>query len=664
MLLPLVLTSLLQAQTVRQTQGIGLCDSVYSGLTHAGLKPAREDLAPTGTDDFPYNIVLTFPAQYKTAASQLEDLRDTVILVFNQQDYSQYKNDIHAILADIQDVPLTYTVKVLFAAPGCQQLAGNDSLRGIEVYAANIDEPDIYCAAAVHFISGNGCIIIPGGAGESAPDWLIKDLATACSANKKKYDIISGSLLSLYRFKVLHDDIMITPFLRNTIPAAGISIPAVQNGSAGIATSILHSFLTVYNPQKTTGWDRHYTILNLGGREIWLNETFFVVCYLSVAVFSLFILCGLAFMGGWHALKNWNDFWHSWYILPATIVLSAFSLYLGQWFVSVIKLQFGLTPILQFGIKLLISFLIVSFLFIFEVFYKGRDSQFIYGFQITLMSVFNIFIFSALDLSLFFLFAFEYVFIYMSRPMRRSIPLAFSIFIIFIPFIPYCLELWKYADSEKLEQLVYGTFTENIFLACAVLPFHVTWLRFFSRFITAKLDTVTKGTIIKVFLSISISALCLFSFFFALSKALMNYRAIPVWKNGQAEPQIIKNSSRTAVLSFKDTSYLGISTRQLEIHSAKPAARYIIKVAGKSGIPVYDSQYSFSKQDSDDNAVYFTIPDWPPQHMSIQWSANPLVQTAITVTALYQNGDFQDGPAQFISEQYTISGLSPAAGGK
>lgn len=653
----------IQVHAGQVLHGRDLCDKAFTQLKTAGFIPVRSMLVPSGQGNFPYNIRLDFPSGIKPDSSKTEDFRTNIVMVVSQQDLLDNSDIILPVLDSIKNGRYTFTITALFPAPGNEKLPGNEGLRGSRIYAAGIDEPDNTCAVVVRFSDNPVYKIVPGSGEYTAPDWLVRDLVSACAANKCQYDIIGGSFLSLYRFNILQEDATIISFLQNSISAAGITIPVITSENKEQTKATLTSFFNLYDPSKTANWDHHYSILRLGDREIWLNETFFVVCYLAVAAVSLFILCSFSFIAGKNTVKNWKDLGRTWYLVPATILMTAIALQFGQYIVFLISKRFILTPVLQFGIKLLISFLFVSILFIFEVFYKGEYMPFVYGYQLTVMSIINIFIFSALDLSFFFLFTGEYLAIYLTRPARRLVPLMLSALCIFLPFIPYCLVLLKYADPGKLEHMIYGRYVDNIFMACAVFPFFIMWLRFFSRLAGTRLQTVTIRTVLKVFFTVTATGILLCALFFMLSNILIKNHLLPVSTQEQKKTIITGGEDRTVQLSVADTAYLGITSRMLEIKSSKPAVRYIVSVTGENGLPVYDSVYPFTKTDTG-NTVLFSLPDWPPQDLDLSWTSAPSVKSVITLTVFYERDTKSDNGYSFTRETYSLPGTASDLYGK
>ena len=138
-------------------------------------------------------------------------------------------------------------------------------------------------------------------------------------------------------------------------------------------------------------------------------------------------------------------------------------------------------PIVIMSVKTLLSFIFVSIMMIIFTHFRMPLSQVIYGYLLTLVSVMNIFIFSSIDLILLAVFIFEFIIIYFARFAHKTTSLFVVILIMLIPFVPFAINIWEYASTQTLFNLVNTDFIGNLLYACILVPFQIMWLRIFIR---------------------------------------------------------------------------------------------------------------------------------------------------------------------------------------
>ena len=645
LLLPLLLIFSLSASAA----GYDTCTGIYNTLKQAGLSPEIQEITPGDQESFPFNITLSFApaAEHEYAA----DTRTAVLFVFLQKDFEARSESIIAALKTIAERRSNLYIQALIADQGCIPLGENTNINGITSYTDSVRDTDTLTAVVIRFDdTAKEFVLTPGGSGDTAPSWLVRLLFTACTGQDLPCTITSSGFLSLYKFGLLQNDPVVSPFLAAAIPCTAVSVPAALAGSL---PRFIDACLEQYPVKETAEWDRHYSIIQWGSRSWWLPETLFIIAFIIIAVFSLFVICGFSFFVGKNSVLKWQEFIRHGYRLPMMILTSGLALQLGQLITRTAVQHMILSPILQFGFKILFLFIFVSFIMILQFVLHSKTSLFIYGYHQTIISIINIFLFSAVDLSLLTLFTAEYILVYLFRPVKRIVPLICSGLVLFLPFMPHLIILWKYADAAKIQNLVYLPFYQNMLLSCAVQPILIVWLRIFSRIFVSVLQTGRRLTLksvarlAAVILSIEQAVLL---FFICLSWLLMKYRFIQSDARARSAA-VIESADRTAPahlsVSVQDATFLDNATRQINIRSDIPAARYIITVQGNGAVPVYDSPYNFVQPDSRET-VQFIIPDYPPRTIHIPFTAGDDADALVSVTALYQQGTEESG--RFIQE--------------
>ncbi|MCR5290757.1 MAG: hypothetical protein K6E51_12260 [Treponema sp.] len=627
------------------------CTEVFNVLQKAELSPQKQELLTMEQSEYPFNITVTFQSQTE---NNTIFIRDTLVLVISYPDFIQYKDDIIPFLQYIKLQNYPYTIQLLIPATGHTDTFDttpddksknftNDLTKGLSnglsLYVNQIYDSDTTCALILQFSNTNDhCIITPGSGRDTTPSWLIKILVDACDNQKIPVDITSGSFPSLYRFNLFADNPAVSVFLNNDIPCAALTLPLPEKKVQETYIHTISNFFTSYKPELTMTWDKHYTILHLPHKHIFIEERLFVIGYLGLSVFSLLVLCGLSFLVGKNTVHNLQDFIKHWYHLPIILCITTISLQIGEWMTIAISTRISFDPILQFGLKLILTVLLLAILFMVQFFNRRETSVFLYTFHVTIISVINIFIFSTIDFSLFLLFACEYIAVYISRYSRKLWFLIFSLCLMTLPFIPYSIVIGKYAQNEKIALLVHSGLIKNVILALALQPIFITFFKIFLRLIrhqASNSQRISKKTTIPLAVSTSLMVIAIGVFFTISEVTLRKFRK---QHNEQKSYTLQDVPAEHLSVSLSANSFIDTNSRIITIQSSVPAMRYIVTITSPTDVPIYDSITEYTSSE-DGKTAQFIIPDGPPQKITISFIATDDKNASIIVVGLYEDKD-------------------------
>lgn len=616
--------------------GSELSKAIEHDLINAGFSPSRANLTPTGQDVFPFNIILNFPAsqlkpvssgQKKTLQTVSEDSRTSLILCFTQKDAEENKETLFPFFKKIQSSSFPFSLTVLFSALDDSPISGNDHLCGTEVFARTYEDPDHAAAIVLSLGSKGKTTVTAGSSNDSSPSWLLKRIVSAFKTSGDPIEF-PHPFFSLYRLGVLPDDARMASFIHVQIPCASVSF------AADTSLNALLSLLNSYGIQGTENWDRHYAFFHIKNSTVLLNERFFVIIFLVFGVVSLLILSSFSFTG--NRSSYMNDFIRTWYVIPLTLAVSFISLEAGQFLCPFIPFIMHAPPIVLFGIKLFFSCIFISVLFIVQEQLRLPVAPFIYGYLLTLMAVINVFVFSTLDLSLFILFAAEYVIIYIARTAKKIIPLFLFVILMLLPFLPYAVSLLNGASSDALRNIVLCSPSGNIFLSCALFPFQIMYLRILVRL--NLFGKVHELPLKKVFLRAAISIAVLITVssmpLFLIQKLFPIHKAASSSSDFSGVLFTNAPSPEHLAVSTYETSFRGMTTRHVLITTDKEAVRCTVSVSANGKTPVYDSLYEYDINEQTQTAS-FLIPDYPPQSFTIDYAAESEDDSNITVTVYF-----------------------------
>ncbi len=587
-------------------------------LTRGGFFCARDQLAATAQDEFPFNLTVYLGAANPAPAAQ-DSQRDTIILSFLQEEAFAHRDALTAFLRQLRETALPCNVIVLFAAQDDSPF--NPALSGTGVFAQDFEENDRAAAVAVRFADSTA--ILTGNAGMITPRWLAQQLTEAFDRAGIPYHY-PHLFSSLYRAGFLRGDRRMAACIMNGIPAAAVTLASEQ------ALDALAAFAGQFSPQDTELWDNHYLFLRLPHplANGWIGERFFFLCCLILGTLFLLILCSFSFVGK-NGRDYGQDFKRTWYLIPLTIAVTYFSFWLGQLCCTFLLAR--ASPVMQFGTKLLIALFFISVLFAVWQSRRGSTEQVTHGYLIYLSGIMNIFVFTAVDLSFFALFLIEYALIYVARKAKRIVPLALSVFLMLLPFLPYVYQLLKHGYYIDLRPLVFSPPLYNLLLAMLVFPFLIMWLR-----MLVSLDVYAgngRFSLKTMAFHGSLSTLVIMAVTLLFIAALSVFSR-QMMRRSVRQIRAVAEDRGTFAISITQDDFHGMTTRNVTITAKERAAHYDITLSSESAIPLFDANYDYTVNEETKTAT-FIVPDFPPQTMTILYETPPEDVDTITVTAWY-----------------------------
>ena len=607
-------------------------DEVQKTLISAGFFPKKTNIIAPAAGDFPYNISLDFFTDSFFNNENFEGLKTKAVIVFSQEDFLENSETILSFLSALQDFSVPIPVSILFAHDESSFLPKDHSISGAESYIEQIFSQDSTFAVTVSFTDSPLSKIMAGNGGEAAPLWLLKAAGKAFSQAKINYTVPAGTFLTLYRYRLLEDNKNAVEFLAEDIPV--ISVILSKNADL---KSLMSAFLKNYDYRQSGEWDKHYFYWNLPSKNfcLILNETVLIRSFLCAAIFSLFMLCAFSFFTGREKLIYKQEIQKLIFLWPLTLLLACLALYAGQKLSYQLSLNFRLTPVFQLFLEIQITFIAVSILFSIFILFSTQYTLYTLKFYVTISAVINIFLFSILDLSFFFLFALEYLFLSFLKPGKRIFFFTVNFIMLFIPFIPYSIILWQHIQINRIPQLIAGSWLKNFFTALAIQPFNLIWLIILSHFINTRKNKNIRLVIFKIFPLIIAGSLILFGCFYGISSILNHYRKIPSIADIEKPVDFIETQNDSLNVQVSDKSSNGNTVREIQIASKLSAERYEIVIKGQTVQPVYESTLPFVENPETTSAA-IRLPDFPPAQCSFSYTTTSKEGEEITVKAYYK----------------------------
>ena len=607
---------------IKELFGNKLSQAVESNLSENGFSPIQQALSPTGQDNFAYNLLLNFDGNSS----------DEVIFCFMQEDFSGNEKAILDFLSYLKTQSLSCTVTVLFSALDNSEFDISNSIKGTEVFASSIDDTDSCTSIIINLNPEENTAIYTGSKKNTSPLWLTRKITENFFDSKINFTF-ENRLSAIYRLGIVQGQKRLSYFFENNIPAIELNFKHSED------LLCLKKFAEKYESSGSEEWDKHYIFINRGTlfKPLFINERTIIISCLSVGILTILLLCIFSFLGE-YGERHKYEFIKSSYMIPFTIGISFISLLLGQHVVGFLSSIFQLNPIFQYGIKIVFSMFFISVLFTVQGILKLSLTAFMYGYILLVVAIFNIFLFSTRDLTLFVIFAAEYILIYLSRSAKTLPSLSIFFILMMMPFVPYGFIIIKSAEEAELTKTVFTTASGNIILSLAIFPFQITWLR---MLVFLNVHAGIKGyTLKRMIYNAIFSTIAILAFIFAIIFAISHFIYKPELRAAQRiETKIERDERFTLSAKLSKDDFLGMTTHHIRILSDEEALRYSIVLKGSENAhPIYDSIYNYTiVTDSNGNDSYsFVIPDYPPKKITIDYAAPSKTSATIEVTAFYK----------------------------
>lgn len=626
-------------------EGLELADWTYSQLQKNGFSPSKKDLVSTGSDQFPYNISVVFNPVYYAEENNMDQLVSTLIFTVSQKDFFSNRDEIISLLNFAGKQKKNYRIEFGFTTYENSMYSiffRNFIYTGSECFASSMDNPE-ECAAVLLTISEeeqNSSEIYTTGLRKSSPLWLTKAVVTAFNDNDVDF-ILPQKILSLYRSGLIFGDSQMASYFRNNCRCIKIKLGSPAH------LKVIEKIISDFSISETSSNDVHYNFYKTPVKKIiWINEKTNILALEFFGILLLLLITSFSFIGK-KRIRYKKEFSKTWYMLPLTLTVSLVSLYTGQLLCMVIPFISQTNPVIQLGFKLIISVILSSPLFGLHQHLTKLSMEFVYSYLLNIVSIANIFIFSIADISLFWLFAFEYLIVYLSRYAKALPGLITYTALMLIPFIPYISIITANATDFDMQKLISSTFSINLLISLVLFPFNSMWLRVINRIYSKK--TLSQFSIKKLLKVLGFSTLIILSLF-VISIIIVSHLYLAKNTVHESIPQIVEKQAEDLELSFSGEDFDNMENALLNIHFKKPAFRCKVEISAENTIPVLDSTYLYSISE-ETKKVTFSMPDYPPEKLSIDFATEADIYKEIRVEVLFKTED------PFIFEKQVITGI-------
>lgn len=683
------------ASTTPRLTGRALCDSLTQRLlknnTLISLNNAQglatlstNPLILSDTNDFPFNISIDIPQltekSYRAPTNVSANSTSTnfvVVFLIDEVDRTLEKTSgldfLTLLLGRLLSTDKKCSTQLLFAYDMVSTLNNPAEKSGIDTFLdALVDKSDTV-AIIIRLKEENKrapATIVSGGDGAVTPSFLTRLVTGAFDNIGIPYELRGVLLSSFYRLKLLESSPILDKFLKSLIPALTITLNT-NNTSQSEMARLISSIIVNYGNDAASKkgvfeWDRRSNAWTLGvfgvQRTFWISEGVTTTLFLIITFFAILLSVT------WTAnLFNSNrldstyvrrDIIHLIPLVPLLITMIVLSLMAGESVAIRFNNVFRVTVWARLAIKIFMAFFFSSIFFLIVIKIQGTLLASSYSFFITIIAVLNIFLFSSLDISLFYLFCFEFLVLYFSRFATRTYQIFIFFFLLGAPFIPYLIEIVKDVKPDVLQTLTHSTLIFNILFSFVFAPFSLIWLRILVR-LNSRWKTISKPlsliNAIKPRESLALKNAVVFltasialggGLFFGVNLIGDVKHKISNTRLGGEDvvttnhPQIgmhspfIKPCNGTIDYVIEDKRYGSDLARELKIRLNDDPERVLITVRGLVALPITYSDFPYVTNSLLKSST-FLLPPNPPKVLTLTYLASPLTPSVIKIQATY-----------------------------
>lgn len=634
--------------------GFEKCSALFESLSESDIALSTQNLVFNESGRMPFNIIGTFSANSekmsKETSENRADLKELYI-VLSLEDFSERPNLVKNLCRKIKGAEKSFDVSLVFTYGDRFSESNPGIITGTEFFVSNLAETSERGAVVVNFSSENS--IVPGGKKSASPSYLVKAAADAFFQNGTSYSVKAGLLGFLYRLNFLDSDEKTDFFFDAEIPSVAVNfLPDGKNPEANTTDTaesdktenleklpgFLESLIENINRNGNIKNDRHANYIVAGNRLFSTSETFTVILFLLFVFLSLFVLCELSFAEKKTGERLTKDVAKLWYVIPLTILTTLAALFASQAAAEGLEKIFRFNVYLKIAVKFVLGFILSSFAFFITLKIQGVLFFKAYSFLLTICGILNLVFFTAIDISLFYLFALEYALIFITRPEKRTATLSTSFFILLLPFVPYAVQIIKFTKASSIETLSSSPIFVNLVITLILLPFEIMWLRILVRLNQkwSKASDTAKHFYIQNIIWISLAfALCIAVVLAAESFIPERYK-----KQTNETKTVFTGESDFIEIHCEDMVYFGENARIVTVRTKEPCETLTVRIVPeKSGDGNLESLSPVLYSDNDyvhdkvSSADYFRIPVFPPEELTFRYIANRNLDSAIKVSA-------------------------------
>ena len=613
-------------------KGIDLCNSIYSSLKKYGFSPSTQSLVAAGENSFPYNISVQIEGNSSS--------RDTLVLVFFQEDAASSPALIKSIIKKLSEEEHDFNITILFAYGEKQKIEKLDMIFGTQVFLESISSSRNY-TGIVFDLDNDFYGIETSSSGLSSPSWLIQNSCNILMEHDLGKKLPRFFLSQILSYKFTKNRIL-SAFFENDIPAIILKCNNTETEANPLQQIILES-VEKYSKTKNRNWEHHFLMLRLFGRYHTLSESAILKITIPVIFLWIIFISMLFFINTRQKRRAWSSIRKIWYSAPAIYLICIITFFLMRIGFTAILSEAG-NPAKIYGI---FTAQFIGALFVTELFFiliLSLNQKFevkSIDYLLVICCFINQSIFVLIDISLSPIFI-AICFLALIALLIKNDFLHILIFLLMLLLlVPYGNAVIKNSDIALLRQYTITGCKSIFVISLALTPCFIILLRILTsiRSRYKSLNSIITSTT----LSFAIISICLIITALVRTKQLNKKEVQPY------NILMTQDESDLINISYNDTKIFGDTIRTLDIDLIKECIICDVQINTQSQNPILYTDNDFHS--NSENSIRFSIPDYPPLHLSFSYGANP-VACRIIVSAVVE--DLTDNNYRFITKSIQI----------
>ncbi|MBQ5781137.1 MAG: hypothetical protein IIW10_04245, partial [Spirochaetaceae bacterium] len=446
-----------------------LCVSFYTYgnptfdfIKNKGLDCEKQVLR-SGSEEFPCNVIAEFG----------EPSTQSLNFLISQSDFEYFfgENELKVISEKLSDFPKT--VRFVFTANSFSPAAPDTfSPPGSEIWMDSIPHTE---NATIVFLRKNvsGEAVVYSAANRNVSPLFITRAAVEALL---EIDVPYSVANFLQRYESTGFDKGLSLALRKKHSAVSVGLQSHQS------LAFIDELTKIYSRGFSDEMDTHYLVLNFSHSCFFITEMMILITLLLFLGLPLFFTTVFAFLQRNDNLQNWKTLQKILPIIPIMLVFMTFSLILGRILAKKIVVDYHEYAFLTLSLNLTISGVFFSFIIFFRHIIHFTGQSYVYSFLLMTFSLLNVFVFSAINLTLFSVFIVFYLFSVIFST-SKNILFKFIFLLLSCSAIVLRFRNIQSQDVEMFSLFILNSPLKRTFLfAMILIPFILVFTQFFMWF--------------------------------------------------------------------------------------------------------------------------------------------------------------------------------------
>lgn len=617
---------------INAPKGAAQCRLVENLCREAGVTPTQSALVTSVNEhqsDFPFNITLDFPASSDNLPLQKVVVQEKFLIILSQEDCMEKPDLFTNLLSILSAQNLNYDIKILLSYGEKTSISGFQVVSGIEEYMKKLENPQDY-AVLILSLCSDKTKVISGSGNMVSPSWIVKNAYDSINKNRLLTSFESSYISFSYKHNLYQDD-KLEFFLKAGLPAIHVFLN--KDMDLEMAGNFFKDFLILGEEEAGFSLDNHSIMVTFFHHSLWINEKNITRLILFTIFLSFFLLATYTFINGSSRFQAWRHIKEIWFY-PGLIYIISLAIFFGYRFLEEILRAKGINIPVYISICIILpmNLAVISYAFIAALKYSPVFKRRTVDFLTLICSSMNLILFPLYDITLFPIFAVEFILAWLSTIFTRNIFHILILILFEIPFLPFIMHVFNTADPVLLQKTITGNWFLVPALYFLLLPQYLSCFRVFTGINFYWLDKKIAGmsTDRK---NILIMAIFLGAFEIILSIILppslkQNYSSIP-------ETVIMESPESFITAKVETEEVFGDTISKVEITSQIPLFLCNVEISGNNATPILFSDYDYILENS--KTSVFRLPQYPPQKLSFAYGTNPQENEYIIITGVYED---------------------------